>query len=75
MLQYRKPTTPVGIVYNAYREGQKTIITDLQHLLDHKIDMNTTIIIGNSSTVTFDKWMVTPRGYSKKYNLSTVALK
>ncbi len=75
ILQYRKPTTPVGIVYNAYREGQTAIITDLQHLLDHEIDMNTTIIIGNSSTFTFDKWMVTPRGYLKKYDLSTEAPK
>ncbi len=75
ILQYRKPTTPVGIVYNAYREGQKAIITDLQHLLDHEIDMNTTIIVGNSSTFAFDKWMVTPRGYSKKYGLGTEAPK
>lgn len=68
--QHRSPTTPVGIVRNACREGQEVTITDLQHLLDHEIDMNTTIIIGNSSTFTFDGWMVTPRGYLKKYNLS-----
>ena len=37
--------------------------------------MNTTIIIGNSSTFSFDKWMVTPRGYLEKYDLSIEALK
>jgi cobalt-precorrin 5A hydrolase/precorrin-3B C17-methyltransferase len=67
--QIRRPDTPAGIVYNAYREGQKVIITDLQHLLDYKIDMNTIIIIGNANTFTFNNWMVTPRGYDKKYNL------
>ena len=75
ILQYREPTTPVGVVNNACREGQKVIITDMQHLLDHEIDMNTTIIVGNSDTLTFDKWMITPRGYSKKYDLITEALK
>lgn len=71
--QYRSPMTPVGIVRNACREGQKVTFTDLQHLLDHEIDMNTTIIIGNSSTFTFDGWMVTPRGYRTKYDLSSDA--
>jgi precorrin-3B C17-methyltransferase len=69
ILQALKPDTPAGIVYNAYREEQKVVITDLQHLLDHKIDMNTIVIVGNTSTFTYNKWMVTPRGYEKKYNL------
>ncbi len=71
ILRYRPPTTPVGIVRNACRKGQEMIITDLQHLLDHEIDMNTTIIIGNSSTFTFNGWMVTPRGYLNKYSLDS----
>ncbi|MBI2832096.1 MAG: precorrin-3B C(17)-methyltransferase [Chloroflexi bacterium] len=69
ILRYRSPSTPVGIVTNAFREEQKVLITDLGHMLDHEIGMNTTIIIGNSTTFTVDGWMVTPRGYQTKYNL------
>ncbi len=70
ILQHRSPVTPVGIVTNACREGQRAVITNLQHLLDHEIDMNTTLIIGNSTTFTFYNWMVTPRGYLNKYRPS-----
>lgn len=69
ILQYRSSSTPVGIVTNAYREGQQVVITDLQRLLEHKIDMDTVIIIGNSTTTASHNWMVTPRGYGTKYRL------
>jgi precorrin-3B C17-methyltransferase len=59
----------VGIVDNAYRKGQRIAITDLDRMLDFDIGMSSTIMVGNSSTFILDKWMVTPRGYSKKYNL------
>jgi len=70
ILRYHPPSTPVGIVTNAYRQKQEVVITDLEHILDYKIGMNTTIIIGNSATFTLDGWMVTPRGYQTKYSLS-----
>jgi precorrin-3B C17-methyltransferase len=70
ILQYRSPATPVGIVTNAYRSEQEVVITDLEHMLDYKIGMKTTIIIGNATTFTLDDWMVTPRGYRAKYNLT-----
>ena len=38
-------------------------------MLEYKIGMNTTVIIGNSKTFVVNKWMVTPRGYKRKYNL------
>ncbi|MBT9148669.1 MAG: precorrin-3B C(17)-methyltransferase [Dehalococcoidia bacterium] len=69
LLRYRSRSTPVGIVDNAYRQGQKITITDLEHMLDFDIGMSTTIIVGNSTTFTFDRWMVTPRGYRAKYRL------
>jgi cobalt-precorrin 5A hydrolase/precorrin-3B C17-methyltransferase len=69
LLRYRSGSTPVGIVNNAYREGQKVTITDLEHMLDFDIGMFTTIIVGNSTTFTFERWMVTPRGYRAKYRL------
>lgn len=67
--QYRSDQTPVGIVRNAYRQGQQVVLTDLGHLLAHEVDMLTTVIIGNSTTVSFDGLMVTPRGYGAKYQL------
>lgn len=69
LLRYRSSSTPVGIVDNAYREGQKVTITDLEHMLDFDIGMSTTIIVGNSTTFTFGRWVVTPRGYQTKYRL------
>ena len=59
----------MGIVTGAYREEQQVVITDLEHLLENEIDMNTTVIVGNSQTFSFNDFMVTPRGYQKKYNL------
>ena len=69
LLKYRAGSTPIGIVDNAYRKGQRIAITDIDHMLDFDIGMSSTVIVGNSSTFTLDKWMITPRGYSKKYNL------
>ena len=73
ILQYRSPSTPVGIVTNAYRRKQEVVVTDLEHMLDYEIGMNTTIFIGNSTTFTLDGWMVTPRGYQTKYDLGSEA--
>lgn len=64
MLKYKSPSTPVGIVKNAGREGQSVVITELQNMLLHPIDMLTTIIVGKSDTYIYDSKIVTPRGYS-----------
>ncbi|MDI6801506.1 MAG: precorrin-3B C(17)-methyltransferase [Thermodesulfovibrionales bacterium] len=66
-LKYRSAETPVGIVKAAMRDNESIIITNLRDMLNHDIDMQTTVIIGNSSTFVFDKWMITPRGYKNKY--------
>lgn len=63
LLSYRDSKTPVGIVKNAMREGQKVIITDINQMLEHDIDMRTLIIIGNSRTYVKNNLMITPRGY------------
>jgi cobalt-precorrin 5A hydrolase/precorrin-3B C17-methyltransferase len=70
IMQHRPPSTAVGIVTNAYRQGQQVIITDIEHMLEHRIGMSTNIIIGTSKTFVVNNWMITPRGYDKKYNLS-----
>jgi precorrin-3B C17-methyltransferase len=63
LIRYRKPTTPVGIVTDYARKRERTVVTTLERMLDHEIDMTSTIIVGNSSTVTFNGGMLTPRGY------------
>lgn len=64
LLKYKPPHTPVGIVRNAYRDDQEVTITTLKKLnSSKKVDMLTTIIIGNSGTYTKGRFMITPRGY------------
>lgn len=63
LMRYRKSSTPVGIVTAYARRGEKTIVTTLERMLDYEIDMASTIIVGNSSTKTFNQKILTPRGY------------
>ena len=65
ILRHRRPDTPVGIVRNASRPDQSATLTTLATLetLYDKIDMFTTLIIGNSSTYAHAGRMITPRGY------------
>jgi precorrin-3B C17-methyltransferase len=64
LMKYKSPETPVGIVRNAYRSGEEAAITDLKNMLrSGKIDMFTTIIVGNGKTYVKGKYMITPRGY------------
>lgn len=71
LLNYRSPNTPVGLVKSAYRQGQTVVITTLEKMLEHEIGMLTTVIIGNSSTFMYDNKIITPRGYQRKYTLSS----
>lgn len=61
-VQYRNPRTPVGL-YAKVDGGQYHTISDLVSFIDLPIDMNTTIIIGNSQTYVSGGRMITPRGY------------
>ena len=61
--RHRQPNTPVAIVHGAYREDERVVLTTLDKMLDHQIDMLTTVIIGNSTTRNHAEWMITPRGY------------
>ena len=61
--QHRSPDTPVAIVARAYRQDEQVTLTTLERMLDHSIDMLTTVIIGNTTTRNYAEWMVTPRGY------------
>lgn len=63
LLGYRSPETPVGIVQNAGRSDQVTVLTDLSSLHQQEIDMSTVVVIGCRSTAVTDGRMVTSRGY------------
>lgn len=65
--KHRKPTTAVGIVKGAMREHEAVIVTDLENMQDSDIDMQTTVIIGNSKTFVWNNLMITPRGYENKF--------
>ncbi len=63
LLEHRPPDTPVGIVKNAYRQGQDVSLTDLGSLRPEDVDMLTIVVVGNSQTKVVAGRMVTPRGY------------
>ena len=70
ILKYRKPETPVGIVYSAMRENQEVNISTLSNMDSYDVDMQAIVIVGNSATFQHSDFMITPRGYLDKYNLS-----
>ncbi len=71
-LKYRKPETPVAIVKGAYRQSQSIVLTNLENMLNYQnmLGMITTVIVGNSSTFSYDGLMINPRGYKSKYELA-----
>ncbi|MHB8577338.1 MAG: precorrin-3B C(17)-methyltransferase [Dehalococcoidia bacterium] len=62
-LQHRRPDTPVGLVTNGYRDGQRVLLATLLDLPEDVVDMLTTVIIGNSTTRRWNDQLITPRGY------------
>lgn len=63
LMKHKKADTPVGIVKNAFREGEWVKLTTLFEAPDYPVDMNTIVIVGSSSTKVMGNWMITPRGY------------
>lgn len=66
MLQSKSPETPCGTVRNIGRDGEQGEIYTLAQLRDTKVDMFTTVFIGNSQTRVIHGKLVTPRGYENK---------
>jgi len=68
--RYKSGSVPVGIVKNALRDGESTIVTTIEDALDYDdfIDMHTTVIIGNSESRIWKNRIITPRGYHRKYD-------
>jgi len=63
VMKHRSAETPVGIVKAATRQDEKVIITNLREMPNYEIDMQTTIIIGNSKSFIWLNRIITPRGY------------
>lgn len=61
--QSRPGSTPAGIVRQAGQTDQAAVVTRLDDLLNHAIDMSTVVIIGCQATRIVNGRMVTPRGY------------
>ena len=68
MLKHRPGDTPVGIVGDAFRPGQRVKITSLQGLEKEaeSVDMVTIVVIGNSTTYLHAGKVITPRGYEER---------
>ncbi len=66
MLKSKSPETPCGTVRNIGRDGEQGEIYTLVQLRDTKVDMFTTVFIGNSQTRVIHGKLVTPRGYENK---------
>lgn len=63
ILKHRSKDNICGYVRNIGREGEVGYICTLEELRDIKVDMFTTVFIGNSNTKKLNGRMVTPRGY------------
>ncbi len=58
-----EPTRPCGFVRNIGRDETQKVICSFSELGDFKVDMFTTVFIGNSNTRFENGWLITPRGY------------
>lgn len=67
--RFREKNTPVGIVKSSTRADEKIIISTLDRLDTAAVDMQSTVIFGNSKSYIWNNKMVTPRGYLDKYHL------
>jgi precorrin-3B C17-methyltransferase / cobalt-factor III methyltransferase len=69
LLKHRDKHTPVGIAKGAMRDDQQVSIVTLENLQAADVDMQTTVFVGNSTTFRYRDFMITPRGYSQKYEI------
>ncbi|MFY1615535.1 precorrin-3B C(17)-methyltransferase [Micromonospora sp. WMMD736] len=60
---HRPPDTPVGVVRNASRPGQRVHLATVATLDPAVVDMYSVVVVGNSDTRLVAGRMVTPRGY------------
>ncbi|HKA83441.1 MAG TPA: precorrin-3B C(17)-methyltransferase [Acidimicrobiales bacterium] len=64
LLDGRPPATPVGIVTDATRPGERVILTTLADLDPTVVGMLSIVVVGSTATTVVDGRIVTPRGYA-----------
>lgn len=64
---HRSPKTPVGVVRQAFREGQSVWTGTLANVDPAGVDMLSIVLVGNAQTFLSAGKMITPRGYKTKY--------
>jgi cobalt-precorrin 5A hydrolase/precorrin-3B C17-methyltransferase len=64
LLAQRPGNTPVAIVTDAFRPGQRVELSTLAEFDAADVGMTTVVIVGSSQTRLIDGRMVTPRGYA-----------
>jgi cobalt-precorrin 5A hydrolase/precorrin-3B C17-methyltransferase len=64
LLEARAPTTPVGVVTDATRPGERIDVTTLEAFDPAAVGMLSIVIVGASTTVEAAGRIVTPRGYA-----------
>ena len=62
--EHRDPHTPAALVTDAYRPGQRVVLTTLGELDPERATMTTLVLVGSSQTRVVEGRMVTPRGYA-----------
>jgi cobalt-precorrin 5A hydrolase/precorrin-3B C17-methyltransferase len=60
---HRPPATPVGMVADASRPGQRVTLSTIAEFDPAGADMRTLVVVGSSATRIVSGRMVTPRGY------------
>ena len=68
ILKYRPGHTVCGLAVNIGREGEGMEVLALEDLKERRVDMFTTVYIGNSHTRQIGPYMVTSRGYRYEGN-------
>lgn len=68
--RYRSGSTPVGIVTASTRDHEEVVLATLASIDFEAVNMQSTVIIGNSTTFTWQGKLITPRGYKDKYTLA-----
>lgn len=73
VLDIRGPETLIGIV-NSETYPSKVSVVKAKDLDEEKINMSTTLIVGNKMTYLDEGYMITPRGYVIKSKLNPLAV-
>jgi cobalt-precorrin 5A hydrolase/precorrin-3B C17-methyltransferase len=64
LLEHRPAHTPVALVTDAFRPGQRVVVSTLAEFDAGQVGMTTLVIVGSSQTRLVEGRMVTPRGYA-----------